>query len=748
MGRKRSFTEYRTGDKIQESSEDEQRLSHISQSSPGAVDNHDEVPDSSHDTALLDQDKLEEVSHSKRKKLKKIPPKEADRYPAITHSPQARLQKHLAISDFQTLILYLLSDSIAPSWVSISHRSAIRKVVTLMAPGLELGMFNGQFPFIDRSVDSQVADDGVSVPAASLQDKQKSPGKFDAHGANNGHDIPRANSNATSADQPNVSPDDYYPVKLDPKSLPTVLKPFAAVFPHVWPVHAICDNRYTRVFSPIFGILTAPIPKTKEEKGMKGPKRVKTDDVDDKRTPITEFVATLEELQENEFPLHPAFAATDSAREAILATRQRNGQTAEEGWIDTRVKTLDEGEAPDAEMEAGSLTAGRRVIALDCEMCMTVDDQLSLTRVSLLEWDGSLILDELVKPAKQIKDYLTAYSGITEEMLDPVTTTLADIQKRLLEIITPQTILIGHSLDCDLRALKIAHPFIVDTALLYPHPRGPPLKSALKWLVQKYLHRDMKRDMDKAGHDSIEDARAVLDLVKLKCAKGPIWGTADANHESILKRLRRTKRWKVAKSDIDVDEFKVGAVVDWGDPARGHGAAADIVIGCESDAQVVDGVGRVVSGGKPDQDDCSQPVDFVWARLRELEVIRGWWTASKSKDAEGLRRAVYARYLCAEPSKDAMEPGPEILSKAIAQTAAHIADIYAALPPCTAFVVYSGHGDLREVMRLQALQQQFKSEYATKKWDELTVRWTDEESQALRKAVKKARQGVGFVVVK
>ena len=737
MGRKRNFTEYRNDDKIQKSSDEEQELSHTSQHTLGAAAKHDEATDANHDTTPPHPDEWEEVSYSKRKKPKKISPKEADRRPAITHSPQARLQKHLVLSDFQTLILYLLTDNPAPSWVSVSHRNAITKVVTLMVPGLELGMFNGQFPFID-----EVAGNGMSGSVASLQDTQGSPGKFEA---SNGHRILRANSNTTSADKPDASPDDYYPVKLDSNALPTILQPFASVFPHVWPVHAVCDDRYTRVFSPIFSILTAHMPKAKEQKPMKGPKRIKKDIVDDRRTPITEFVATVEELQENEFPLHPAFATTDSAREAMLAMQQRNGQTAEEGWVDTRVKGLDEGEVPHAEMEAGSVTAGRRVIALDCEMCKTVDDQLSLARVSLLEWDGSLILDQLVKPTMPIKDYLTLYSGITQEMLDPVTTTLADIQKRLLEIITPQTILIGHSLDCDLKALKISHPFIVDTAFLYPHPRGPPLKSALQWLVQKYLHRDMKRNKGVAGHDSIEDARAVLDLVKLKCAKGPIWGTADANHESVLKRLRRTKRRKATKSDTDAaDEFKVGAVVDWGDPARGHGAAADVTIGCENDAQVVEGIRRVVNG---DQDDgCLQPVDFVWGRLRELEVIRRLWTESKSRDTDMLRQAVYARYPGADPSDDAT--GPEILGNAIAKAAAHVANIYASLPSCTAFVVYSGHGDLTEVMRLQALQRQFKSEYATKKWDELTVRWTDEESQALRRAVNKARQGVGFVVVK
>ena len=117
-------------------------------------------------------------------------------------------------------------------------------------------------------------------------------------------------------------------------------------------------------------------------------------------------------------------------------------------------------------------------------------------------------------------------------MLEGVTTTLADIQKKLVEILHPRTILIGHSLNSDLTALKITHPYIVDTAIIFPHPRGPPLKSSLKWLAQKYLNREIQKGHGStgpgAGHDSIEDARTCLDLVKQKCEKGKEWGTGDA----------------------------------------------------------------------------------------------------------------------------------------------------------------------------------------------------------------------------
>jgi len=74
--------------------------------------------------------------------------------------------------------------------------------------------------------------------------------------------------------------------------------------------------------------------------------------------------------------------------------------------------------------------------------------------------------------------------------------------------------------------------------------------------------------------------------------------------------------------------------------------------------------------------------------------------------------------------------------------------IYSSLPPCTALIIYSGSGDPREMSKLQAMQQTFKREYKVKKWDELSVKWTDVEEQALKRAARQARNGVGFVGVK
>jgi RNA exonuclease len=397
------------------------------------------------------------------------------------------------------------------------------------------------------------------------------------------------------------------------------------------------------------------------------------------------------------------------------------------------------------------------------------------------------------------------YSGITEKMLAPVTTSLRDIQKKLLEILTPRTILIGHSLNSDLTALKITHPFIIDTAVIYPHPRGPPLKSSLKWLAQRYLNREIQKGHGTtgpgAGHDSIEDARTCLDLVKQKCEKGKEWGTSDAQGENIFKRVARTgvKYKNQGGSAIPSSTTgKSSAAVDWGDPRKGPGSAANFPIGCKSDEEVMEGVIRAVKGDPDGKEIPGGGVNFVWARFRELEALKGWWNNNKLAALEAAAKndlsAVEANSTAkpvtdvnpfsgtttlppnpflpttdtiveskeAPPSDPMVEiaistnslPPPATIdaSKSVwdvtAELTRRIVKIYDELPACTALVIYSGSGDPREMSRLQAMQAQFKREYKIKKWDQLSVQWTDTEEQALKRAVAVARDGVGFIGVK
>ncbi|EGS23232.1 uncharacterized protein CTHT_0008960 [Thermochaetoides thermophila DSM 1495] len=641
-----------------------------------------------------------------KKKLKKVPNPDSNRYPGIHFSNQARLNAKINVSSLRDLILYIFADGPAPQWVSVKHRPEFRKIVTIMVPGLEEAMFKAN---VDFSKYNNVTPDEAIERACT-------------------------------------SPDDYYPRPLVKEALPEALQPFADMFPLLWPVRAPGDDKYARLHSPLQTMLTAPLNKDKKTSG--GGVKPVTDPHGwkDERTRITEFLATTDEMLENGFPLHPA----------MLPEGERENFKDPDGWVHTKVDRLEDNNVPESEIEQGSITAGRQVYALDCEMCMTGEAEYSLTRISMVAWDGEVVLDELVKPDKPIIDYVTRFSGITKEMLDPVTTTLSDIQKRLLDLLTPRTILVGHSLDSDLKALKIAHPFVVDTSILFPHPRGPPLKSSLKYLAQKYLGREIQKG-GVAGHDSIEDAKTCLDLIKKKCEKGRAWAANDVQGENLFRRLARAgvayRATGGPEATGGIPVGKTSAAVDWGDPTRSACNAATVVIPCNSDAEVEAGVIRAVKG---DPDGLVVPgggVDFVWARMRELEALQGWWNRNKlSPDAAGgppPTPADQATAAHADGNGNA-KPGISALEACLTTLSQRLKRIHDALPPCTAFIVFSGSGDPREMSRLQALQAQFRREYNTpgSKWDQLSVQWTDREDQALRRAVKAARCGIGFIGVK
>lgn len=630
------------------------------------------------------------------KKAKKVPRPGKGGYPSIIFSPNARLQSKLNLNQFRDLITYIFADGTGPQWVGVSHRPQFRKFVAIMVPGLEEAMFSPGVDYANFDKLSEDADDDGKAQDAT-------------------------------------SPDDYYPRPLTKENLPEPLQPFADMFPHLWPVRTPGDDRHGKMHSPMAAFLTVPVvkEKTSQKNGVKPAKEPQGWKND--RTRITEFLATADELAENGYLVHPALLPEGE--------RQKNFVTPE-GWVITKVDKLEDGDIPEAEIQKGSITAGREILALDCEMCMTGESEFSLTRISLVNWDGEVVLDELVKPDKPITDYVTRFSGITEEMLAPVTTTLRDIQERLLVLLHPRSILIGHSLESDTKAIRIAHPFIIDTSLVYPHPRGPPLKSSLKWLAQKYLSREIQKG-GALGHNSIEDAKTCLDLVKQKCEKGKLWGSSDSQGENIFRRLARAGvAYKAQGGDAAIGGLEVGktsAAIDWGDPSKGPGAGATHQLGCKTDEDVTLNVIRAVQGDPDGLEIRGGGVDFVWARMRELEALQGWWNKNRIENSNSD----------GGPSSTE-QPGTSSLEQALVRLTERLSRIHDALPPCTGFMLYSGSGDPRKMAQLQQMQTQWRKEYNTpgKKWDELSVKWTDTEEQALKRAVQKARSGIGFVSVK
>lgn len=180
-------------------------------------------------------------------------------------------------------------------------------------------------------------------------------------------------------------------------------------------------------------------------------------------------------------------------------------------------------------------------ICFDCEMGYTTFG-LELIRLTATAWpDGRELLDILVRPIGEVLDLNSRFSGVwpedwakaspfdektmRRETDAPSVLSMAESPAKardlLFKLLTPETPLIGHALENDLNSVRIIHPVIVDTCLLYSHPRGLPLRYGLKLLMKKHLDRDIQMGGDQ-GHDSKEDARAAGDLVRRRIGK--MWG--------------------------------------------------------------------------------------------------------------------------------------------------------------------------------------------------------------------------------
>jgi len=592
--------------------------------------------------------------------------KKKDNYPALR--TYQNYQSEIRLKDVRDLGLYVLADEVAPKWTAVANSGSVRKVAVIMVPGLDESLLR------------------------RLQNSSPENQKLNA--------LNRDRVSATSEETDKA---------IDSR---------AWLFGNVLQVKAPGDTKMSKVHSPLQAML---LSQGSDQKQNRDANNFAAD-----RTPITEFIHDADELREAEFPIHPALFTAEVDAELEAARRIKTGQSSKDGWVDTKVSTSQ----PDISTNISDpISKGLSIYSLDCEMVQTSDDATSLARISLIMYPaGTVVVDKYVKPKLPITNYFTQYSGITPEKLENVTTCLEDIQQELLEILTPSSVLLGHSLDSDLNALKLTHPFVVDTSIIYPHPRGLPLRSSLKYLANKYLKREIQTG-GANGHNSVEDAQAVMDLVKLKCEKGPKWGTIEANGEPIFRRLKRNGR--------------TSAMVDYGTPERGFGKEATNTIGCQNDDEIVKGVVRAVKGD--DYFDFEIPaggVDYVWGRLRALEYARGWVNGATAQASEGMQQRDV-------PTTNSADDGDQGKLETIAhQTLDRVQQIYDALPAKSLLILFSGTGDVRPVIRLQAQQQQYRKEFKVKKWDELTIKWTDTEEQALRKACEDARKGWAVCAIK
>ncbi|OBA22628.1 hypothetical protein METBIDRAFT_11441 [Metschnikowia bicuspidata var. bicuspidata NRRL YB-4993] len=410
---------------------------------------------------------------------------------------------------------------------------------------------------------------------------------------------------------------------------------------------------------------------------------------------LYDLLLTKQEMQSNKYPIHTLL---DPSPENALG----------DGWVQTR----------EFEHE------GSHTFALDCEFCQA-ESGMVLTRISIVNFQNEVVYDQLVKPDEQIVDYVTKYSGITENMLAGETTTLKDVQEKVLSLVSSSDILIGHSLNSDLEVMKIRHPNIIDTAILFEHHRGYPFKHALKYLAETHLARSIQKgEQDGTGHSSVEDLRACLDLVKLKLIEGPDFGKVLGT--SLFRSAYDTNpKFQSSLVDYLMNEYDC-LLKDMKEP----NLARTVVT---NDDEAVDTAIKNLA---------TKPLHLLW--LRELQFN----CARKNLPPNYSGRIVDE---AGKAERKAPTVSTEDRSSLLKALDKRLERLYNELPTDSLLIINTGGGDptkmnyLNYVKRL--FQRQLKAGKDITDFSEEEV-WTYNKATELQEATDAARQGMTFMSLK
>ncbi|KAG2381251.1 hypothetical protein C9374_006240 [Naegleria lovaniensis] len=393
---------------------------------------------------------------------------------------------------------------------------------------------------------------------------------------------------------------------------------------------------------------------------------------DENKTKLEDLLLSSDELSENNYPIF-------TSEEELTSS----GYIATFNWK--------------------SAVKKHQILALDCEMCLTKNGD-ELTRVTFVDENGQVVYDKLVKPKDPIIDYRTMFSGITKEMLENVQTTLADVQKEIMEFISHDTILLGHSLENDLICLKICHKRVIDTSVIFLSSSnfGTKYKQSLKQLAMKYLSREIQHNnAEKIGHDSIEDALAALDLVKFVLKHGI---------EHVHKREKRTKDFYAQEN---VFEFlsngeKRSVMLDRANNLNGilSGSLSD-AIPCTTDEEVCQKSKKFVSNSE---------YDLVFSHFAELgyfyekneyDPIGSPGSGHEAKNVNKLFQLI--QETGNEQDTTTIQKFENELLRILGNFDRYYSELYEEASENSLFIVTTGHGNISQIERAFKKQKDWKA---------------------------------------
>ena len=180
---------------------------------------------------------------------------------------------------------------------------------------------------------------------------------------------------------------------------------------------------------------------------------------------------------------------------------------------------------------------------------------------------GETLINSFVRPDEPVLDWRTRFSGVSPAVMAAAQAECRALagweaaRTMLFRHVDADTVIVGHSVNHDLRVLRISHTKIVDASILTGEAVvGVNNKIKSPWGLQQ-LCQDLLglriRDWRGGAHDCLEDTLAARELV-LWCLRCPreleVWAKQASKERSARKRNKSQRSVRPARRESVVAE--------------------------------------------------------------------------------------------------------------------------------------------------------------------------------------------------